>query len=146
SRAAENSQASVTQGAISDWFSATSRFFIALSSKLAPAEAWAQGQTSPTVPCTSGTMAEGANCTPADKIFPPDIPPPPGCNLKDPSTFKNCQPTEDHCSALGTHKVVRTSDGSFCTPEKPPKNCPRGNITNPLLGTGNAACKTWPIA
>jgi hypothetical protein len=145
-QSAESPQASATPEATSDWLSATSRFLIALLSKLGPAEAEAQGQASPAVPCTGGVIGEGESCTPAEKIFPPDIPPPPGCNLKDPSTFKKCKPTEDHCNALGTHKVVKTSDGAFCTPEKPPRNCPRGNIDNPLLGTGNAACKIWPIA
>jgi hypothetical protein len=128
------------------WIAVTSSVVASLLSELPAAAIEAQGQTGATTPCTGGVLREGETCTPPEKIYPPDIPPPPGCDLKKPSTFKNCKPTEDHCTALGTHRVIKTSDGAFCTPEKPPKNCPKGNIDNPLLGSGNAACKTWPLA
>lgn len=116
-----------------------------LAAAVAPNPGWGQSQNSGTSICTGGILAEGQSCTPPDKIYPPDIPPPPGCNLRDPSTFGNCQPTEDHCGALGTHHVEQRAGGSFCVPDRRPKGCPGINIDNPLLGSGNAQCKTWPL-
>ncbi len=121
-----------------------SRLFAALLAGVAPAESAAQSQNGPITPCTGQVLGEGETCTPVDRIFPPDIPPPPGCDTKKPSTFKNCKPTEAHCNSLGTHHVVGTGPDKACVPDKPPKGC--AIIDNPLLGTGNADCKRWPIA
>lgn len=117
----------------------------ALLGRLEPSAARAAGQGPPIAPCTGGVLREGETCTPPDKIFPPDIPPPPGCDLKDPTTFKHCKPTEAHCKNLGTHLVVTLQNGdALCVPKKPPKNCAK--IDNPVLGSGNVSCKVWPLA
>jgi hypothetical protein len=130
-----------------------SRWLLSLLSRLGPAESRAQQQHCPVpekgkaavlVPgCSGGRERTGENPT---EFFPPEIPPPPGCNLKDRSTFGNCTPTPDHCESLGTHQIVRGSNGApYCVPIRPPDNCPKIQLDNPFLGSGNAHCKTWPL-
>ena len=126
------------------WFSAIFRLLISLLSRLGPTEAQAQQQNCPVYKkgdilqpgCTTGGL-------PDEPFLPPAIPPPPGCNLKDPSTFKKCKLTVDHCDALPGYKVVRNSNGEpFCVPEKPSKNCSR-LAANPV--GGNYGCLTFPL-
>jgi hypothetical protein len=137
--------------AAAPWVDAGYRSVLALLSLLGPAESRAGQQHCPPVPkghvlgegCGSGREPTGDNPL---EFFPPELPPPPGCNPKDPSTFKNCGLTPDHCESLGTHQIVRGSDGNpYCVPIKPPDNCPKIQLDNPFLGSGNTHCKTWPL-
>jgi hypothetical protein len=129
------------------WLDAGYRSVLALLSRLGPTESRAAQQNCdrfhPSPGCYTGGEKTGEN--PKD-FFPPEIPLPPGCDLKNPATFSQCTPTPDHCEAMGTHRIVRGSDGSpYCVPTKPPKHCPRIHLDNPFLGSGNAQCKTWPL-
>jgi hypothetical protein len=110
----------------------------------APSPSWAQQNCPPTP--KGAVLKPGCSGGPGpdEPFFPPSIPPPPGCNPQDPTTFKKCTLTPDHCDAMGTHKVVQTPDGSFCVPINPPDFCPKIPIANPL-GPGNAQCKTYPL-
>jgi hypothetical protein len=144
SQAAEAAQV----GSAGPWLAAGYRSALALLSRVGPTESRAAQQNCPksgtlSPGCSSGPEKTGEN--PKD-FFPPEIPPPPGCNFKDPSTFSNCTPTPDHCEAIGTHQIVRGSDGNpYCVPSRPPDNCPKIQLDNPFLGSGNAHCKTWPL-
>lgn len=128
--------------------------FVSLLFNFGHKEAMAQGVSvppqpngCPPPPCkNSGPLPAGCPCRTSDENFePPPIPPAPGCNPKDPSTYGNCQLTKEHCEALPNHKVVKKGDGLFCVPNKKPKNCPEIPIPNPHLGAGNADCGDFPI-
>jgi hypothetical protein len=120
--------------------------------QLGPNEAMAQGVSvppqpngcPPPPPC-GAILPPGCSCRNKDDVGPPPIPPAPGCDPKDPSTYGNCQLTKDHCETLPNHKVVKKGDGLFCVPNKKPKNCPEIPIPNPHLGAGNADCGEFPI-
>lgn len=124
----------------------TQRWLAALVTWLGPSEAHAQEQNCP--PAQKGqALAPGCSGSGGlENIWPPALPPPPGCNLKDPTTFRECVPTRDQCEALPKHEVVTASDGTqFCVPEKRPPHCPRIPIGNPLLGSANIDCKSYPL-
>lgn len=131
------------------WLDAGYRSALALLSRVGPAESRAQQQNCgndpfrPVPGCLTG-QREKTGENPED-FFPPTIPLPPGCDLKKPSTFSNCTPTPGHCESLGTHEIVRGSDGDpYCVPIKPPPNCPKIPVANPFKA-GNAQCLTWPL-
>ena len=143
-RAAQSPQASVSPAPTSGWVATAYRAFAFLWSQFGPAEAQAQQQDCP-IPKKGEVLPEGCGGGggPDEPFLPPGIPPPPGCNLKDPSTYKNCTPTEDHCDALPGYKVIQTSSGPFCVPEKPDKNCASKFAANPV--GGNPGCIKFPL-
>ncbi len=127
-----------------DWLFTTYRFLVSLVSKLETAKAQAQRQNCPVY--KKGDVLPGG-CSggggPNEPFLPPAIPPPPGCNLKDPSTFKNCKATRDHCESLPGYKVVTSSTGEpFCVPEKPGKECSK-LAANPV--GANQGCTIFPL-
>ena len=116
----------------------------ALLTWIGPREAQAQEQNCPVFKkgdvLTPGCSGGGG---PDEPFLPPEIPLPPGCNLKDPTTFKNCKPTPDHCDALPGYKIVRAANGeSFCVPSKPGKNCSK-LAANPV--GSNEGCSIFPL-
>jgi hypothetical protein len=120
------------------------RSALLLLSWLGPAEAYAQQVNCP-VARKGATLAEGCSGGggPDEPFLPPEIPPPPGCNLSDPSTFKNCKPTPDHCDALPGYKVVKASNGApFCVPKQPQNNCSK-LAANPM--GSNQGCSIFPL-
>lgn len=120
------------------------RSLITLWSWFGPTEAHAQQQNCPVHKkgdVLSGGCSGGGG--PNEPFLPPEIPPPPGCNPRDPSTFKNCKVTEDHCNALPGYKVVKGSNGEpFCVPSKPANNCSK-LAANPL--GSNQGCSIFPL-
>ncbi len=93
-----------------------------------PAPAYAENPNCPVVPCShAGILPPGCSCSSGNEpIGPPPIPPPPGCNPKDPSTIAHCGLTKDLCESLPNTKIVQTDQGPMCVPtDFDPKVCPR---------------------
>jgi hypothetical protein len=129
------------------WLDLGYRSVLALVSRLGPTESRAAQQNCdrfhPLPGCYTGQEPTGRD---PSLFLPPEIPQPPGCDRTDPTTYSHCQLTPDHCDSLGTHRVVRGSDGNpYCVPIRPPDNCPKIQLDNPFLGSGNTHCKTWPL-
>ena len=138
-RAAASPQAAVQPADIPGWISTAHRLFTSLLSQLGPAEAQAQQQNCP--PAQKGKVL-GDGCSggegPNEPFLPPEIPPPPGCNPRDPTTIKNCGLTPAHCESLPGYKV----QGDACVPDKPSDNCSKFGA-NPV--GGNAGCIKFPL-
>jgi hypothetical protein len=120
------------------------RSAVVVVSWLGPAEAHAQQANCP-VAKKGDVLASGCSGGggPDEPFLPPEIPIPPGCNLKDPSTIKNCKPTPDHCDALPGYKVVKASNGQpFCVPRQPQGNCSK-LAANPM--GSNQGCSIFPL-
>jgi hypothetical protein len=120
------------------------RSAIAVLAWLGPAEAHAQQVNCPVA--KKGEILLGG-CSGGDgpnaPFLPPEIPPPPGCNPRDPSTFSKCHLTPDHCDALPGYHVVKGSNGApFCVPEKPANNCSK-LAANPM--GSNQGCSIFPL-
>jgi hypothetical protein len=113
---------------------------LALLSHLGPAGAQAQQQPCPVYKKGDG-LKEGCSGGggPDEPFLPPEIPEPPGCNRRDPSTVANCKLTPAHCEAMAGYKV----DGDACVPRRPGKNCSKLGTPNPVAG--NDGCIHFPL-
>jgi len=99
----------------------------------------------------SHTMGEGGNTNqcgePEKPILPPKCPPPIGCNLNDPSTWKICTgaTTICICTSLGDSSIFDDGHGNrVCVPKHKCQESTGTGMPNPV-GVNNPSCKRTPI-
>src|SRR5438874_1050150 len=127
---------------------------------LGPTEAWAQGGLQgPNCNVAKGQiLPEGCSvqrCTDKDgklvpcpeKILPGSCPLPPGCDLKNPSTYGICTSgamSLCRCASMPDMRTSIEADGTFCVPTKACRSHSAGAPNS--LGMNDPTCKRFPIS